>query len=111
MSPNIRIYVRWLRGQMTRTRPNVNPNFDDPESFFLDAKAGVIRANIGDISNFLNAGGTDSPLKNITVSVTVIRSSFEEPCTRSFRYLLNCSAQSPQCLTTEFRCRSQNSAF
>lgn len=28
----------------------------------------MIRANIGDISNFLNAGGMDSPLKNITVS-------------------------------------------
>ena len=67
--PNFRIYVRWLRGQMMRTRRNVNPSFDDPESFFLDVKAGVIRANIGDISNFLNAGAiANSPLKNITLS-------------------------------------------
>ena len=66
---NFRIYVRWLRGQMVRTRRNVNPSFDDPESFFLDVKAGVIRANIGDISNFLNAGAiANSPLKNITLS-------------------------------------------
>src|SRR6266481_3816415 len=32
--PNFRIYVRWLRGQMIRTRRSVNPSFDDPESFF-----------------------------------------------------------------------------
>ncbi len=66
--PNFRIYVRWLRGQMIRTRRSVNPSFDDPESFFLDVKTGVIRANIGDISNFLNASGMNSPLSNITLS-------------------------------------------
>ena len=67
--PNFRIYVRWLRGQMLRTRPNVNPSFDDPESFSLDVKTGVIRANIGDIANFLNASGiANSPLKNVTLS-------------------------------------------
>jgi|SRR6202049_3712523 len=66
--PNFRIYVRWLRGQMIRTRRGVNPSFDDPESFSLDVKTGVIRANIGDISNFLNASGMNSPLSNITLS-------------------------------------------
>jgi hypothetical protein len=67
--PNFRIYIRWLRGQMMRTHPNVNPSFDDPESFFLNVKNGVIRANIGDITNFLNANGVaNSPLKNITLS-------------------------------------------
>jgi hypothetical protein len=67
--PNFRIYVRWLRGEMVRTHRNVNPSFDDLESFFLDVKTGVIRANIGDLSNFLNASGIpNSPLKNITVS-------------------------------------------
>ena len=45
------------------------PHFDDPDSFFLDIKTGILRANIGDISNFLNAGGMpNSPLKNITLS-------------------------------------------
>ena len=43
----------------------MNPTFDDPESFRLEIKNGVIRANIGDIGNFLNAGIVDSPLKNI----------------------------------------------
>ena len=67
--PDFRVYVRWLRGQMVRTRREVAPSFDDPESFFLDVKSGIIRANIGDIGNFLNAnGGTHSPLKNITLS-------------------------------------------
>jgi hypothetical protein len=66
---NFRIYVRWLRGQMVRTRHNMNPSFDDPESFVLEVKAGVIRANVGDISYFLNAvGSATSPLKNITLS-------------------------------------------
>ena len=66
--PNFRIYVRWLRGNMVPTHPDVNPSFDDPESFFLDIKTGIVRANIGDIGKFLNAGGVaDSPLKNITL--------------------------------------------
>ncbi len=67
--PDFRIYVRWLRGQMVRTRRDVNPSFDDPESFSLDVKTGIIRANIGDISNFLNASAVaNSPLKNMTLS-------------------------------------------
>jgi hypothetical protein len=66
--PDFRIYVSWLRGTMIRTRRDVNPTFDDPESFFLEVKTGVIRANIGDIGNFLNAGGgRGSPLTNITL--------------------------------------------
>jgi hypothetical protein len=66
--PNFRIYVRWLRGEMTRTRPHTVPSFDDIGSFFLNVKTGVIRANIGDIGNFLNAGVANSPLKNIKLS-------------------------------------------
>ena len=66
--PDFRIYVRWLRGDLVRTRQNVNPTFDDPESFRIDVKTGIIRANIGDIGNFLNAGGVaNSPLRDITL--------------------------------------------
>jgi hypothetical protein len=66
--PYFRIYVRWLHGNMVRTRRDANPTFDDPESFILEIKTGVVRANIGDIGNFLNQGGVaDSPLKNITL--------------------------------------------
>jgi hypothetical protein len=53
---------------MARTRHNVNPLFDDPESFFIDVKTGVIRAIIGDIGNFLNASGSANsllPTKNL----------------------------------------------
>ena len=64
--PDFRIYIPWLRGEMVRTHRNINPTFDDPESFLLDVKAGVIRANIGDIGNFLNLGDVrGSPLRNI----------------------------------------------
>jgi len=53
---------------MVRTRRYVNPNFDDPDSFYLDVNTGVIHANIGDIGNFLNANTSKSPLKNIHLS-------------------------------------------
>jgi hypothetical protein len=67
--PVFRVYIRWLRGKMTRTRQNINPSFDDPNSFTLNLDAGVLRANIGDISNYLNdAAGANSPLKHITLS-------------------------------------------
>ena len=67
--PSFRIYVRWLRGQMVRARRNVSPSFDDPDSFFLDISAGVLRANIGDIGKFLNADASgNSSLKNIALS-------------------------------------------
>jgi hypothetical protein len=67
--PDFRVYVRWLRGQMVRSDRRINPSFDDPDSFFLDIKSGVLRANIGDLTNFLNASGlANSPLKNITLS-------------------------------------------
>jgi len=66
--PNFRIYVRWIRGQMVRTRQNVNPSFDDADSFVLDIEKGVIRANIGDIGNYLNAViPKDAPLKNVSI--------------------------------------------
>jgi hypothetical protein len=52
-----------------RTRHDQNPSFDDPESFYLDVRTGVVRANMGDINNFLNASGIpDSPLKNISLT-------------------------------------------
>ncbi len=67
--PSFRVYVRWLQGQMARTHRNVDPSFDDPDSFYLDIKTGVLRANIGDIANYLNAGGLgNAPLQNIALS-------------------------------------------
>jgi hypothetical protein len=66
--PDFRVYIPWLRARMVRTHRDVNPNFDDPDSFFLDVNTGVIDANIGDIGNFLNANTSKSPLKNISLS-------------------------------------------
>jgi hypothetical protein len=67
--PSFRIYVRWLKGQMARTSRNVIPSFDDPESFALDIKTGVVRANIGDISNYLNTPDmANSRLSKISLS-------------------------------------------
>jgi hypothetical protein len=67
--PDFRIYVRWLSGEMRRTNKNVNPSFDDPESFVLEVQRGIIHANIGDISHYLNTGAVaGSPLTNISLT-------------------------------------------
>ncbi|HYK36883.1 hypothetical protein [Alloacidobacterium sp.] len=66
--PNFCIYIRWIRGQMVRTNPQITPSFDDPDSFVLDIQKGVINANIGDIANYLNASAPpDAPLKKISI--------------------------------------------
>jgi hypothetical protein len=67
-STGFRIYVRWLRGLMVRTSRNVNPSFDEPDSFVLDVQTGVIRTNVGDLANFLNEAVAGSPFRNITLS-------------------------------------------
>jgi hypothetical protein len=66
--PGFRVYVRWLRGQMIRVDRTVNPSFDEPDSFVLDVKTGVIHTNVGDLANFLNEGLANSPLRNVTLS-------------------------------------------
>ncbi len=66
--PDFRIYIVWVTGQMMRTQRKENPSFDDPDSFILQIQKGVIHANIGDISHFLNVSApADAPLKNITI--------------------------------------------
>ncbi|WP_158752407.1 hypothetical protein [Acidobacterium sp. S8] len=66
--PNFRIYIRWIHGQMLRTHPDVTPSFDDPDSFVLEIEKGVVRANIGDVANYLNANmPSDAALKNISI--------------------------------------------
>jgi len=67
--PDFRVYIRWISGEMLRTRPQVTPSFDDPDSFVLQIRKGVIRANIGDIANYLNLSSpSDAPLKNISIA-------------------------------------------
>lgn len=67
--PNFRIYVRWLRGEMVPSMRRVPPSFDDPNSFVLNILTGDIHVNVGDLNNYLNAGGlAGSPLTNIHVT-------------------------------------------
>ena len=63
--PQFRIYINWLRGDMVRTRTNVAPSFDKPDSFVLGIKKGIVRVNLGDIGDYLNT--TTFPLKNVRV--------------------------------------------
>ncbi|HMD20808.1 MAG TPA: hypothetical protein VKH40_10825 [Alloacidobacterium sp.] len=66
--PDFRVYIRWISGVMERTRPQVTPSFDDPDSFVLQIRKGVVRANIGDLAHYLNVSSpSDAPLKNISV--------------------------------------------
>ena len=66
--PDFRIYIDWISGKLVRTRADVNPSFDDPDSFILQIDKGIIHANIGDISNYLNHTlASDAPLKNISI--------------------------------------------
>ena len=62
---------------------NVNPSFDEPDSFILQIEKGVIRANIGDIGKYLNSTtAQDSPLKNIDIQpageLVKIRGTFKK---------------------------------
>lgn len=66
--PGFRVYVRWLRGQIIRVNRNVNPSFDEPDSFVLDIERGVIHTNVGDLTNFLNDALGKSSLRNIALS-------------------------------------------
>lgn len=66
--PDFRVYIRWVRGQMLRTRPQVNPSFDDSDSFVLNIQKGVIHVNIGDVSNYLNSSApAGAPLTKISI--------------------------------------------
>ena len=53
---------------MLRTQKQVTPSFDDSNSFVLQIQKGIIRANIGDIANYLNASSpANAPLKSISL--------------------------------------------
>jgi len=61
------VYVRWLDGRLVRTRRDLNPSFDRPDSFDLDIQTGVIRVNIGDLGEYINSSVANSPLNNVTL--------------------------------------------
>lgn len=69
--PSFRIYIRWIRGEMLRTNRNVDPSFDDSNSFVFSINKGVITAHLQDLVDFLNSGDTNSsPLKNISIQAS-----------------------------------------
>ena len=81
--PDFRIYLIWISGEMVRTKRNVNPTFDDPDSFILQIQKGVIHANIGDVGKYLNSAlPADAPLKNIDIQpdgeLVKIRGTFKK---------------------------------
>ena len=69
--PHFRIYIRWIRGQMLRTHPQVDPSFDAPESFLLEIQKGVLSVHLQDLTNLLNAGTVGNvSLKNVSIQVS-----------------------------------------
>ncbi|HEY1877928.1 MAG TPA: hypothetical protein VGG66_10680 [Rhizomicrobium sp.] len=81
--PDFRIYLVWISGEMVRTKRNVNPSFDEPDSFILQIQKGVIHANIGDIGKYLNSVvPADAPLKNMDIQpdgeLVKIRGTFKK---------------------------------
>ena len=67
-SPEMQVYVSWLRGRLWRTNPNVVPSFDEPESFFIDIDTGVLHVDLKEVAGFLNADFAKSHLRNISLS-------------------------------------------
>lgn len=70
--PHFRIYIRWLQGHMVRTRENVNPSFDAPESFVLMIQKGLLSVRLADLASFLNAGATGGvgALTNVSIKTS-----------------------------------------
>ena len=53
-----------------RTRKNVVPSFDEPESFVLDVQQGIIHANIGDIAHFYRIPAPYRALRSQNISIS-----------------------------------------
>jgi hypothetical protein len=66
--PDFRVYIQWLRGQLVPARPGKTASFDDPDSFYLNITNGVMRANLGDIGNYLNGKSAKAPLRDINIT-------------------------------------------
>ncbi len=67
--PEFRIYIRWLRGEMVPTLKDRPPSLDDEESFVFHIDRGLIHANLGDITTYLNSAmASRSPLKNMKLT-------------------------------------------
>jgi len=66
--PNFRVYIQWLRGTLQPAHPGVSPSFDESESFYINVTDGVMRMNLGDISNYLSAQMAKGSLRNVRMT-------------------------------------------
>ncbi len=67
--PGFQLRVRWLRGQLHPTHPDIIPSFDDPKSFVLDIQNGVVATKLSEISGVLNGGVLKgSPLEHVSLA-------------------------------------------
>ncbi len=67
--PGFQLRVRWLRGQMRPTRPNVIPSFDEPNSFVLNIQDGVVATKLDEISAVMNGGLLKAtPLEKVSLA-------------------------------------------
>lgn len=64
----IKLYVSWLHGQLIRTRPNVVPSLDAPDSFLIDIQTGVLHVDLKEVATSLNASLVKSSLRDISIS-------------------------------------------
>ncbi|MGA8029853.1 MAG: hypothetical protein WB992_22140 [Bryobacteraceae bacterium] len=66
---SLKISVKWLRGRMYRTRPDVVPSLDKLDSFYVEVENGRLESNLADVSALLNSGALKgSPLTNVRLA-------------------------------------------
>lgn len=67
--PGLQLRVRWLRGEMRRTRQDIVPSFDDPTSFVLNIQSGIVATSLSEITGILNGSLLkDSSLKHVSLA-------------------------------------------
>ena len=65
----VKLKVKWLRGRMYATSPDLPPSFDDTNSFRFEIQEGLMGVNLADLSGFLSQGALKgSALQNAKVS-------------------------------------------
>ena len=66
MSDATRLKVKWLRAKMYATKTNVNPSFDETDSFRLDVQEGLLGMALSDLEALVNGGALKgASLKNV----------------------------------------------
>ncbi len=64
-----KLKVKWLQARMYPTKQNVNPSFDEPDSFRLEVQEGLLGMALSDMESLVNSGALKgSSLKNVKLS-------------------------------------------